>query len=324
MSSQTSTSVDSTVGTDASADATTAPLATVPTVKATRGEVAKSKAGAGDAPPEFAASVFTLRGLLARVKNVTRAVGLGLVGAAALVALWLVAVAYQPLLPGPSVVLNNLTELLSWAFYSDGAEEVGIAVQLGTSLFRVFTGFAVAACIGIPIGLFMGTSKRAWQAANPVVQVLRPVSPIAWYPIGLVVAQDAPTAAIFVILVTALWPIVLNTASGAASVPYDQRNVARVFQFSRLAYLQHVLLPHTLPSIVTGLRLSMGIGWMVIVAAEALSGGTGIGFFVWDAYNSDKAEEVISAIVLIGLVGLVLDMLFLWLQRLVSGKEGEK
>jgi nitrate/nitrite transport system permease protein len=322
MSSQTSTSVEVTVGADAGADATTAPQPTVPTVKATRGKVAASKAG--DAPPEFAASVFTLPGLLARVRSVTRAVALGLVGAAAVVALWLVAVAYQPLLPGPSVVLDNLSELLSWAFYSDGAEEVGIAVQLGTSLFRVFAGFAIAACIGIPLGLFMGTSKRAWQAANPVVQVLRPVSPIAWYPIGLVVAQDAPTAAIFVILVTALWPTVLNTASGAASVPYDQRNVARVFQFSKFAYLQHVLLPHTLPSIVTGLRLSMGIGWMVIVAAEALSGGTGIGFFVWDAYNSDKAEEVISAIVLIGLVGLALDMLFLWLQRLVGGTEGER
>jgi nitrate/nitrite transport system permease protein len=179
----------------------------------------------------------------------------------------------------------------------------------------VFKGFGLAALAGIPLGIAIGASRRAWQAINPIVQMLRPVSPLAWFPIWLVVLKDAGRASVFVIFITALWPTVINSAAGAASVPRDQRNVARVFRFGRVPYIRHVLLPHALPSIITGLRLSMGIAWMVIVAVEMLSGGSGIGFFVWDSYNAARLDLVIAAIMLIGAVGLLLDQGFAWLFR---------
>jgi len=153
------------------------------------------------------------------------------------------------------------------------------------------------------------------------VQMLRPVSPLAWFPIWLVVFANAPKAAIFVIFITALWPTLINTAAGAQSVPQDQRNVARVFKFGRLAYLRHVLLPHALPEIVTGLRLSMGLAWVVIVAVEMLANGTGIGSFVWIAYNAGDLPSVAAGILVIGGVGIVLDLVFLKLQRLVAVEE---
>ena|SRR6266545_7924997 len=256
-----------------------------------------------------------------RVRAAAASAAWALVGVGVLVGLWSLVSRQAPDLPGPASVAGTLTEFLAHPFRDDGPNDKGIGLQLAISLRRVFAGFVVAALVGIPLGLLIGGSRRAWRAANPVVQLLRPVSPLAWFPIGLVVLKDAPKAAIFVIFVTALWPTVLNTAAGAASVPLDQRNVARVFRFGRLAYVRHVMVPHTLPSIVTGLRLSMGIAWMVIVAVEMLSGGTGIGFFVWDSYNGANLAAVISAIALIGLVGVVLDSAFLWLSRLVTATE---
>ena len=147
------------------------------------------------------------------------------------------------------------------------------------------------------------------------------MSPLAWFPIFLVVLKDAPQAAIWVIAITALWPIVINTAAGASSIPADQRHVAEVFRFGRGAYLRHVLVPNSLPSIVTGLRVSMGIAWMVIVAVEMLAGGTGIGWFVWNSYNALDLSRVLSAIVVIGTVGLVLDAAFLRLSHVVAIEE---
>jgi nitrate/nitrite transport system permease protein len=173
-------------------------------------------------------------------------------------------------------------------------------------------GFGLAALVGIPLGLAAGGSRRLWQAVNPMVQLLKPVSPLAWFPIGLVAFKDSPNAATFVVFVTALWPIVLNTAVGASSVPADHRNVARVFRFGRLPYLRQVVIPHTMPSIITGLRVSMGIAWMVIVAAEMLSGASGIGFFVWNSYNGGNLAAVMAAIVLIGIVGVILDNVFVY------------
>lgn len=184
-------------------------------------------------------------------------------------------------------------------------------------MVKVFTGFAMATVVGVPLGFLIGGSKRAWAAVNPIVQVLRPVSPLAWFPIGLVVLKDVGSAAIFVIFVTSLWPTVINTAVGAASVPADQRDVARVFKFGRVAYVRHVVVPHSLPSVITGMRLSMGIAWMVIVAAEMLAGNTGIGYFVWNSYNGGSLANVIVAIVLIGGVGVVLDTAFMRLGRKV-------
>jgi nitrate/nitrite transport system permease protein len=164
----------------------------------------------------------------------------------------------------------------------------------------------------------MGASKTAMQAINPVVQLLRPVSPLAWFPIALVTFKSAPNAAIYTIAITALWPTMLNTAFGVASVPQDHRNVARVFKFGRWRYVRQVLAPYSLPSIITGMRISMGIAWMVIVAVEMLAGSTGIGFFVWDSYNAQNTPAICAAILLIGAVGFLLDACFGWLLRRVS------
>jgi len=232
-------------------------------------------------------------------------------------ALWQAAAAGSTL-PSPASGLAKLADLLWHPFYDLGPNDKGIARQLGISLQRVGLGFSMAAIIGIPLGLFIGASRRGWMAINPVVQMLRPVSPLAWFPIWLVVFRDNGQAAIWVIFITALWPTVLNTAAGAGSIPEDQRRVAAVFRFGKLAYVRHILVPNALPSIVTGLRLSMGIAWMVIVAVEMLSGGTGIGFFVWNSYNADDMSSVLASVLIIGAVGLALDFGFLRLAKAVS------
>lgn len=245
-----------------------------------------------------------------------------LVGVAVVVALWSMVAVFSPDLPTPPEALASLSGMLRYPFYDAGPNDKGVGLLLLLSLQRVFVGFALAAAVGVPLGFLIGTSPRAWKAANPVMQILRPVSPLAWFPIGLVALSSSPNAAVFVIFITALWPIVVNTAAGASSVPRDHRNVARVFQFGRMAYVRHVLVPHTLPEIVTGLRLSMGIAWMVIVAAEMLaSGATGIGSFVWESYNTADLAGVTAAIVLIGFVGVALDSAFLRIGRRVALEE---
>lgn len=256
-----------------------------------------------------------------RLLERARTVAWAFVGFAGIIALWQALAALAPGLPTPAEGYKELVRLVSHPFYDNGPNDKGIARQLAVSLQRVFGGFTLAALVGIPLGLAIGTSKRAWKAVNPLLQILRPVSPLAWFPIWLVVFKDTGKASVFVIFITALWPTVLNTATGASSIPLDHRNVARVFCFGRLAYLRHVLLPNTLPAIVTGLRLSMGIAWMVIVAVEMLSGGAGIGFFVWDAYNASNLPGVVAAIVLIGAVGIILDAVFLRMANRVSLEE---
>ena len=240
-----------------------------------------------------------------------------LLGIAVFVALWHVATLRVTKVPSPTDTFDKLRNLLAHPL---GKHEgtTGVGSQLLSSLGRVFKGFVLAALLGIPMGLWIGSSRRAWQAVNPLVQLLRPVSPLAWFPIWLVVFRNAPNAAIFVIFITALWPIVINTAAGAAAVPADHRNVAKVFRFNRRAYIRHVLIPDALPNIVTGLRTSMGIAWMVIVAVEMLSGGVGIGFYIWDAYNASNLSGVTAAIVLIGVVGLALDAVFMKFSRMVT------
>ena len=240
------------------------------------------------------------------------------VGFGVLVALWAAVSAWKPQIPGPTATFTEMRHLLEDPFRDGLGNDKGVFIQLRGSLGRVFKGFALAGLVGVPLGLLVGANTYAWKAANPVIQLLRPVSPLAWFPIWLTMFRDAPQAAMWTIFLTGLWPIVLNTAAGASSVPGDQRNVAAVFRFGRLSYLRRVLIPHSLPSIVTGLRLSMGIAWMVIVAVEMLSGGVGIGFFVWDSYNALNLAKVICAIGMIGTVGLVLDALFLRLGKAVE------
>ncbi|MGI8810699.1 MAG: nitrate ABC transporter permease [Acidimicrobiales bacterium] len=250
-----------------------------------------------------------------------RAVGWALVGLAVLGAIWQLGSAFSPDLPTPAEGLRELGHLVSNPFYDNGPNDKGIGRHLLISLQRVFIGFSLAAVVGIPLGLLIGASRRGWMAGNPVVQLLRPVSPLAWFPILLVVTKNPGKAAVFVIFVTALWPTVLNTAAGAGAIPHDQRNVALVFQFGRAAYLRHVLLPNALPSVVTGLRQSMGIAWMVIVAVEILVGGAGIGSFVWESYNANNLSAVTAAILIIGALGLLLDLAFLKLGRRVALEE---
>lgn len=234
---------------------------------------------------------------------------LELLGAVAiLLAIWLVAAAIAGKdLPGPLATMRVFWDMVTNPFYDRGPNDKGIALQLASSLQRVFLGFGLGALVAIPLGFLMGASPLWNRVLNPIVQVLRPVSPLAWFPIGLAALHSAPTATVFVIFITSLWPTAINTAFGVASLPEDHKNVARVFRFSRWKYLTKVLLPYSLPYVLTGLRLSMGIAWMVIVAAEMLAGGTGIGFFIWDSWNALSVERVIAALLIIGAVGLVLD-----------------
>ena len=287
----------------------------------TTGPALDAGPGAPPAPPDDAPSVFMARTAGRAGAGRLRAVGWALVGLAVLGALWQVGSIFSADLPSPAQGLREFAHLLAHPFYDKGPNDKGIGRHLLISLQRVFTGFTLAAVVGIPFGLLIGASRRAWQAGNPVVQLLRPVSPLAWFPILLVITKNPGKAAVFVIFVTALWPTVLNTAAGAAAIPRDQRNVALVFRFGRMAYLRHVLLPNALPSIVTGLRQSMGIAWMVIVAAEMLSGGAGIGGFVWESYNTNNLAAVTAAILVIGGLGLLLDLVFLRLGRLVALEE---
>jgi nitrate/nitrite transport system permease protein len=248
-------------------------------------------------------------------------IALGFVGFAGMFGIWAVLAVITPELPTPAEAISALSTLLATPFHDNGPNDKGIGIQLMTSLERVFIGFAIATVVAVPLGFLMGASKQAWAMFNPVVQLLRPVSPLAWFPLGLVVLKAAPAAAIFVIFITSIWPTLLNTAFGVSSVPQSHKNVARVFRFSRTKYVRHVLLPYSLPSVVTGMRISMGIAWMVIVAAEMLSGGTGIGFYVWDAYNASNLANVAAAIFLIGFIGMALDFGFGRLQARVAYKE---
>lgn len=278
------------------------------------GPAAPGTNGSGAAPGRNPAA----RTPAQRIRAAGASTGWALGGALVVVLLWQLGSARSTDLPTPVETFARLAELLGEPFVDRGPNDKGIGLQLLTSLRRVGSGFVVAVLVGIPLGLAIGTSKRAFAAMNPIVQVLRPVSPLAWFPIWLTVSKDAGSASILVIFVTALWPTVINTAAAASSVPPEQKDVARVFRFGRLTYLRHVLLPNALPGIVTGMRLSMGIAWMVIVAVEMLSGGAGIGFFVWDQYNAGSLASVTAAILLIGAVGVALDATFQRLNRRVT------
>jgi len=231
-----------------------------------------------------------------------------LTGFAILLASWgLVSGLSEGALPGPVATLKVLWTLVSNPFYDNGPNDKGIGIQLASSLVRVFVGFGLGSLVAIPAGVLIGASETCKKLFYPLVQLLRPVSPLAWFPIGLAVFKHAGEATIFVIFITSLWPTLINTAFGVASVPDDHRNVARAFAFSKTKYLTKILIPFSLPHILTGLRLSIGVAWLVIVAGEMLSGGIGIGFFVWDSWNALSLERVMSAILLIGIVGLLLD-----------------
>ena len=255
---------------------------------------------------------------VSRVRRAGAALGWALVGAAGFVALWWLASSRNVKIPSPADTFTVLREMLADPFYDNGPDDKGVGVLVWLTLQRVFKGWALATVVGVPLGLLIGSSTRAWQAVNPLVQLLRPVSPLAWFPILAFALGGSEVAAVWTVFVIALWPTVLNTAAGAATVPADQRDVARVFRFGRLAYLRHVLVPHVLPSTVTGLRLSMGMGWIVIVAIEMLGSTSGIGRQIWTWYNALNLDKVAAGVVIVGTVGLVLDLLLMRLAKAVA------
>jgi nitrate/nitrite transport system permease protein len=257
--------------------------------------------------------------LLNRITGVMRSLMYNAIGLGCLVAFWYaVSVFTNGALPTPVATFQVFWDLVKDPFYDLGANDKGIGLQLWSSIIRVFSGFLLGALVAIPAGLLMGASAICKKMFYPLVQLLKPVSPLAWFPIGLVAFESASKATIFIIFVTSLWPTLINTAFGVASLPDDHKNVAKAFGFSRWKYLTKVLIPFSLPHIITGLRLSIGVAWLVIVAGEMLSGGLGIGFFVWDSWNALSLEKVISAILIIGLVGLLLDQVFSWIEKKVT------
>lgn len=218
-------------------------------------------------------------------------------------------------IPTPAATWARAVEIFSSPFYSAGPNDMGIGWQVLYSLGRVLAGFALAVAVGIPVGFLMGASRDVHQACYPLVQILRPVSPLAWLPIGLLVFQAKDPSAIFVIFITSIWPVIVNTAAGVQAIPQDYLNVARVLRLGKLEVTRRILLPATLPHILTGMRLSLSVAWMVIVAAEMLTGGIGIGFYVWDEWNNLNVASIIVAIGIIGLVGIVLESLMDLAQR---------
>ncbi len=214
------------------------------------------------------------------------------------------------LLPSPEAVLLNLVAALRDPFYVHGDNDKGIGLHLLASLARVAVGFSIAALIAIPLGIAIGLSPVAARATDPYVQLLRPVSPLAWLPIGLALLKSSAATALFVIAISSLWPILLNTIFGVRGINPTYINVARTLGTSRVELLRRVILPAAAPSIVAGLRIGIGIAWLVIIAAEMLIGGTGIGYFVWNEWNNLSIASIITAIIVIGAVGLGLDRLF--------------
>lgn len=210
--------------------------------------------------------------------------------------------------PPPSAIMALAWEQLSNPFYDAGPNDKGIGIQLGYSLYRVLTGYLMAAAVAIPLGFLIGMSPLMYKALNPYIQVLRPISPLAWMPLALFVIRDAEASAIFVIFICSIWPMLLNTAFGVAGVRQDWVNVARTHELSPMKTAFKVILPAAAPTILTGMRISIGIAWLVIVAAEMLVGGTGIGYYVWNEWNNLDLTSVIFAILMIGVVGMLLDL----------------
>ena len=210
-------------------------------------------------------------------------------------------------LPSPIKVFQETWILIANPFYDNGGTDKGLGLQISASLGRVAIGFSLAAIVGIALGILVGSNQFMYDALDPIFQVLRTIPPLAWLPIALAALKQSNPSAIFVIFITAIWPIIINTTVGVQQIPQDYKNVARVLRLSRQKYFFKVLFPSAVPYIFTGLRIGIGLSWLAIVAAEMLVGGVGIGFFIWDAYNSSRLSEIILALTYVGLVGLFLD-----------------
>ena len=247
--------------------------------------------------------------------TLARAVLPPVLGLLVLLGIWHVATHRGGSIPGPAQVWHAATDLFADPFYRNGPNDQGIGWNVLASLQRVGVGFGITALVGIPLGFMLGRFTFLARMVNPIVSLLRPVSPLAWLPIGLLVFKKADPAATWTIFICSIWPMIMNTAQGVQRVPHDYLNVARVLALSEWKIVTKILFPAVLPYMLTGIRLSIGTAWLVIVAAEMLTGGVGIGFWVWDEWNNLKVEHIIIAIFVIGIIGLLLEQVLILLAR---------
>ncbi|BBO99595.1 nitrate ABC transporter, permease protein [Sulfuriferula nivalis] len=239
-------------------------------------------------------------------------------GILAFIALWALVAQETENLPGPLKTWESAKLLFADPFYNKGPNDQGIGWNILYSLYRVGIGFGLAALVGIPLGFMIGRFKFLAAMTAPIISLLRPVSPLAWLPIGLLVLHKAEPASIWVIYISSIWPMILNTAVGVRQVPQDYLNVARVLNLSEWKVFTRILFPAVLPHVLTGVRLAIGIAWLVIVAAEMLTGGVGIGFWVWDEWNNLNVEHIIIAIFVVGIIGLLLEQGLIWIAKRFS------
>jgi nitrate/nitrite transport system permease protein len=224
-------------------------------------------------------------------------------------------------MPGPLQVGATLWKHITNPFYDNGPNDKGLGIQLAYSIGRVALGYLLAVIVAIPLGFLIGMSQLMSRALDPFIQVLKPISPLAWMPLALYTIKDSNYSAIFVIFICSVWPMLINTAFGVASVRKEWLNVARTLEVGAFKRAFTVILPAAAPTILTGMRISIGIAWLVIVAAEMLVGGTGIGYFVWNEWNNLSITNVINAILVIGIVGMILDQLLARAAKLVTYPE---
>ena len=239
-------------------------------------------------------------------------------GIALLIGIWALLTMNSTTFPTPAMTWEAAVKLFADPFYRNGPNDQGIGWNILNSLQRVAVGFGLAALVGIPLGFLIGRFAVLNRMVSPLVSLLRPVSPLAWLPIGLLVFKSANPAAIWTIFICSIWPMVINTAVGVQRVPQDYLNVARVLNLSELTLARKILFPAVLPYMLTGVRLSVGTAWLVIVAAEMLTGGVGIGFWVWDEWNNLNVQHILIAIFVIGFVGLLLEQLLVGIARRFS------
>ncbi|RAP62796.1 nitrate ABC transporter, permease protein [Achromobacter sp. HZ01] len=250
-----------------------------------------------------------------RLESALRAIVGPAAGFALFVLLWQAVAMRIPEIPTPGATWHAAVQLFADPFYDNGPNDRGIGWNVLASLQRVAIGFGLAALVGIPAGFVIGRYAAVRAMFSPIVSLLRPVSPLAWLPLGLLLFKAADPAAIWAIFICSIWPMIVNTAAGVARVPQDYLNVARVLNLSEWKVITKVLLPAVLPHVLTGVRLSIGTAWLVIVAAEMLTGGTGIGFWLWDEWNNLKVDHIVIAIFVIGIVGLLLETMLIALAR---------
>ena len=221
-------------------------------------------------------------------------------------------------LPSPSRIWTESRDLITQPFFVNGPQDIGLGWRVLTSLQRVAIGFGIAAFFGVLVGSVIGQSVWAMRGLDPIFQVLRTVPPLAWLPLSLAAFRDSAPSAIFVIFITSVWPILINTSVGIRNIPQDYRNVADVLRLNQFEYFWRIMVPAAAPYIFTGLRIGIGLSWLAIVAAEMLTGGVGIGFFIWDAWNSSKLSDIVVALAYIGLTGFILDKLVALVGRIVT------